>query len=120
MRAMPLASLTRFRLRSNRHLPAFLWWSLRSARQARRAPGHLAQELRAWGNGEWATMTLWTDEAAMRAYRDAGPHKSAMQRARRWARDMASLHYEADALPTWDEARRRLDGPDARVLRFDR
>jgi hypothetical protein len=39
---MVVLSVTRLRLRSIRFLPSFLWWSLLSAVQAKRAPGNLS------------------------------------------------------------------------------
>ncbi|WP_336490581.1 DUF3291 domain-containing protein [Methylobacterium nigriterrae] len=108
---MPSISLTRLRLRSWRFLPGFLPLTLRSARQAEGAPGFLDSAILAepvrltfW------TLTAWRDEAAMRAYMLAGPHRAAMPRLLDWCDEAAVTRWETGeaALPGWAEADRRL------------
>jgi len=80
---MPLVSVTRLRIRSWRYLPAFAIDALRSSRQAQRTPGFaggwlgFAPELAFW------TVTVWRNEASMRAYRDKEAHKSDTRPRRR-------------------------------------
>ncbi|WP_210206715.1 DUF3291 domain-containing protein [Methylobacterium durans] len=109
--AVPSISLTRLRLCSWRFLPGFVPLTLRSARQAERAPGFLdgavlgePARLTFW------TLTAWTDEATMRAYMLSGVHRAAMPRLLDWCDEAAVARWEAAeaALPGWAEADRRL------------
>ena len=107
---MALVSVTRLHLRSPRYLPAFFWHTLMIARQAQRAPGFLGAVLagdKAFGS--W-TITAWTDEAAMRAYRNSGAHFRAMPKLLRWADEAAFVHWQQESprLPDMEEALRRM------------
>ena len=108
--SMALISVTRLHLRSLRYFPPFVWYTLTSARQAQRAPGFLGGVLagdRAFGS--W-TITAWTDEAAMRAYRNTGAHFRAMPKLLRWADEASFVHWQQESprLPAMEEALRRL------------
>lgn len=101
-------SITRLRLRHWWYLPAFFLGSNRSITQARKAPGFrkgmtLADRKRAF----W-TLTGWESEAAMKAYRSSGPHKTVMGKLPGWCDEAAVAHYQADELPPWTEAWERL------------
>ena len=103
-------SITRLRLRHWWYLPAFFLGSNRSITQARKAPGFrkgitLADRKRAF----W-TLTGWESEAAMKAYRSSGPHKTVMGKLPGWCDEAAVAHYQADELPPWTEAWERLEG----------
>ena len=107
---MPSVSITRLRLRKWRYLPSFVLWSLRSVKQARRAPGNMGVWLLNDRHNTFWTKTLWQDDAAMRAFMLSDPHKSAMPRLLEWC-DEASLVRWSQAEtspPSWAEAHRRL------------
>ena len=72
---MPLISATRLRVRSVAYLPAFLWDTFKSARQAERSPGFLGGRLLVNTKYVFWTMTAWEDEFAMNAYRTGGAHR---------------------------------------------
>jgi len=117
---MPTVSITRLRVRSWRFLPAFLVAALRSALQARNAPGSLAVKiLRARRNAFW-TATSWESASSMRAFMLAKPHGSVMRKLLHWCDEAALVHWEqADAsLPSWTEAHRRLiaEGRPSKVI----
>jgi hypothetical protein len=107
---MPLVSFTRLRLRSWRYLPAFMAAALWSLLQARRAKGNLAAGVsREAGNVFW-TRSLWTDEAAMRSFRESGAHRVAMPNLLDWCDEASVVHWAQESAepPTWEEAHRRM------------
>jgi hypothetical protein len=113
---MPLVSITRLRVRAWRHLPAFLLYSFRSARQARRAAGNLSASVLNDANLAFWTRTVWSDEAAMRAFMMAGAHRQVMPRLLDWCDEASLVHWQQETaeLPTWPEAHRRLQSEGRR------
>jgi hypothetical protein len=116
---MAFISVTRLRLRSMRFVPPFLWWSLLSAVQAKRAPGNLsATGLRDSHLTFW-TLTAWSDEDSMRAFMLSGPHKRAMPKLVEWCDEASVVHWDQATaeLPSWPEAHRRIvqEGRQSRV-----
>jgi hypothetical protein len=103
--AMPLVSVTRLHIRSLRFLPQFLYYSLRSTYQVRRAGGFQAGWLgneSAWG---FWTATTWASMDAMRAYRNSAPHRDAMKKLLHWCDEASYAHWEQDtAVPPDAEA----------------
>lgn len=107
---MALISVTRLRIRSARFLPPFIWYSVLSLRQARRARGNVKAEVfRAAGNAFW-TLTSWRDIESMRAYIKDGAHRRAMPKLLEWCDEAAVVHWEQEGaeLPARDEAHRRM------------
>jgi heme-degrading monooxygenase HmoA len=116
---MPLVSITRLRVRSLRFLPEFIWYSLRSARQASKSPGNFATRILKERHWAFWTTTSWTDEAAMKNFMLADPHRAAMRKLLEWCDEAALVHWLQDTrdLPDWKEAHRRLqaDGRRSKV-----
>ena len=116
---MPFVSITRLRVRSFRYLPVFFIGSLRSAWQAKNAPGNLAVSLLNDSSLTFWTRTLWRDESAMRAFMLAGAHRRVMPRLLQWCDEAAVAHWVQDSTepPSWQEAHRRLkeEGRASRV-----
>jgi hypothetical protein len=103
-------SVTRLRLRSIRYLPAFLWMSLLSLLQAKRAPGNLKVKLVKDANLTFWTLTAWEKETMMRSYIKAGSHRQAMSKLVEWCDEAAIVHWyqETSELPNLKEAHRRM------------
>jgi len=112
-------SITRLRVRSIWFLPGFLFYALRSARQAKSAPGNLGVELLRDAHNTFWTRTAWKDEAAMRAFMMAKPHGSAMRKLAAWCDEASVAHWNQETadLPDWQEAHRRMvaEGRASRV-----
>jgi hypothetical protein len=105
-----VVSVTRLHLRSKWYWLPFAIRSMRGAMQARRSGGFRGGAL---GNdeqgGNW-TITQWADAAAMRAFRNAGAHMTAMPKLLDWCDEASFAHYECDddELPTPSVAYQRL------------
>jgi hypothetical protein len=109
---MAFVSVTRLRPRSLRFLPGVALHTWRSRRQLRRAPGFLGGYLASGPHLTLWTVTVWQDEAAMRAYRNAAPHLKAMPKLIGWCDEAAVVHWTADdsAIPSPAEAAERMKG----------
>ena len=107
---MPFISVTRLHLRSWRFFPAFVFHTLASARQTKKAKGFLVGALAGDPErGSW-TITVWRDEAAMRAFRTSGAHLKAMPKLLNWCDEASVTHWvgEDATLPTTELAFERL------------
>jgi heme-degrading monooxygenase HmoA len=107
---MPFVSITRLRVRSWRYLPTFFVAAFRSALQARGAEGNLAFSILRDARDTFWTRSVWTDEAAMRAFVTTGTHRAAMPKLLEWCDEAAVAHWtrDSDREPDWDEAHRRM------------
>jgi hypothetical protein len=95
-------SVTGLRVKSWWQMPVFFWHAIPSFRQAQRAPGVLFAEV-CNRKGVQHTLTVWKDREAMRDFMTSGAHLKAMRAFRSFA--TGRIHgYEADAVPSWDEA----------------
>ena len=73
-----LISVTRLRVRSFGYLPRFVRETLKATRQVEHSPSFLGGKLLRNAKNAFWTLTAWTDEAAMNAYRTGGAHRSVM------------------------------------------
>jgi heme-degrading monooxygenase HmoA len=103
-------SVTRLRVRKRRFLLPFLWTSTRSALQARKSRGFISGALASDRFQTFWTTTAWEDEEAMRAYRIAEPHLTAMRRLPEWCDEASIAHWEASdaTLPDFATALQRM------------
>jgi hypothetical protein len=107
---MVFVSVTRLRVRSLRFLPIFLIQAFRAAQQAKAAEGNLAVSLlRQPKNTYWAR-TVWTSEAAMKAFMLAGAHRGVMRKLLEWCDEAALVHWEQESQdsPDWPGAREKI------------
>jgi hypothetical protein len=118
---MPVISVTRLKLRSPWFLPGFVWRTLRSRRQVRRAEGCLGHDVRAERGLIFWTRSTWRDPQALEAFMTAGAHGRAMPRLQHWCDEASVVRWESPSadLPAWEEAHARLkaEGRLSRVRR---
>ncbi len=116
---MALLSVTRLRIRALRFLPVFIYRSGQSIRQAQASEGNLGVDVLRDANNVFWTRTAWTDEAAMRDYMTAGPHRAVMPSLMKWCDEASTVHWasESNELPSWEEAYDRMmaDGRPSRL-----
>ena len=107
---MTFVSITRLRIRSPRFMPRFVLHTWRTLRQIRQAPGYIDGSLLADRKRTFWTMTLWQDQAAMRAYMTSGAHLKAMPMLLGWCDEASVVHWTQDdaVAPNWGEADRRM------------
>lgn len=107
---MHFVSITRLRLRSWRFLPGFIVDAVRSQMQAQKSEGcSHAQTRRTAGNAFW-TITVWSDDAAMKRFRNSGVHQRAMRTLSEICDEASYGHWtqESKDPPSWDQAHARL------------
>jgi len=107
---MAIVSITRLRVRSPRYLIPFLFYALRSTRQAKHAQGNIAISLLRDADRTFWTRTVWTSESAMKDYMLAGAHRQAMRKLLEWCDEASLVHWEEqdDRAPDWLEAYQKL------------
>ena len=107
---MVFVSVTRLRVRSWRFLPMFLIQEFRSARQAKSAEGNLAVALLRQPKSTYWTRTVWTSEAAMKAFMMAGVHRGVMRKLLNWCDEAALVLWTQDstAPPEWPDASEKI------------
>ena len=86
-------SITRLRVRGWQFMPAFFLLALRSARQAKAAPGNVSVALLAEGRRTFWTRTIWEDAGAMRAFMRGEPHRRAMAKLAAWCDEASVMHW---------------------------
>jgi len=116
---MPLASITRLRVRSIRYFPEFLLRALASVRQARCSSGCLSADIRREVKLIFWTRTLWRDEQSMRAFTKTGAHRTVMPKIMDWCDEASVAHWQqdSDSPPDWPtaETKMRTEGRTSRV-----
>jgi hypothetical protein len=94
-------SITGLRLKGPRYFLHFWWHGSRAMSQALRAPGNLRAERRTI-NSVHHTLSVWTDEAAMRSYLATGSHRRALAAFRKMATGK-TLGFLGSDIPDWSK-----------------
>lgn len=102
-------SVTRLRLKGKRKLPVFVWHTVKSISQSRKAEGLLYSSFTKEGWDTYWTLTIWENKNSMKEYRNKGSHLKAMKVSRNIADDLESINWESDNKPSWDECKERLN-----------
>lgn len=107
---MTFVSVTRLRLRSWRFVPAFLWTNELIVQQLTRSSGFRKGKLLIDKHRTFWTVTMWSDQASVRQFRDAASHRIAMPKLLNWCDEASLAHWEqsGDTLPDWPDAWTRL------------
>lgn len=107
---MTIVSITRLRVRSWQYLVPFLFYALRSARQARHSQGNVATSLLRDSDRTFWTRTVWASESAMKDFMLAGAHRQSMRKILEWCDEAALVHWEQqdDREPSWPDAHEKL------------
>lgn len=107
---MVFVSITRLRLRSILYLIPFLIHASRSTNQLVRNSKFLKGKTLLDRRLTFWTMTLWRDEAEMRAYRNTDAHKKAMPKLQHWCDEASVVHWqqEDENFPEWQLAYERM------------
>ena len=105
-----LVSVTRFRLRSMRFLPFFIFHANRTIAQIRKSDGFIAGAVQRESGLAFWTMTVWRDEHAMRAYGASGAHRRATPLLAEWADEASTVRWVQGSrdVPHWPDAVSRL------------
>ncbi|NKB45782.1 MAG: DUF3291 domain-containing protein [Alphaproteobacteria bacterium] len=103
---MPIAAVTRLRLRPDAGRLSFFWLSLLSWWQARQAEGNMGSRVRKATRNEFWTLTVWRDQATLMAFVTNGTHRTAMPKLGKWCDESSSARWELDdfEVPSWRTA----------------
>lgn len=93
----------------------FSWDALQITKQLR-GSGQLSFQKGGIGMTHY-TMTTWPDRETMQAFARSGAHLEAMKKSARYAREIRTYTFEADAAPAWEDAKSILL-EKGKVLRF--
>jgi hypothetical protein len=103
-------SVTRLHVRGWLFLPSFFVHAFRVNRQVQSSAGFLGGHLAGEPLFGFWTITVWTDEKAMREFRNTAAHLKAMPRLLHWCDEASYVHWQQDesSLPTLQTAFERV------------
>lgn len=103
-----LISVTRMRVKGVWVLPLFIYHMVQSTKQLNTAAGLVHSDLSHDGWNVGWTMSVWESKDRMLDYRNHGNHAKTMKAARRIGDEFHSIHWDGDTIPSWEEAKIRL------------
>ena len=98
-----IVSITYIELKGPHRFFLLSWMALKIIRQLKPL-NCKAFKKKGWWTKHY-TMTLWNDESEMINFVASPPHAEAMKMSAKIAREIRTATYQADALPSWEEAR---------------
>jgi hypothetical protein len=101
-------SVGRLRVESGTNRLRLLWHGALAYLQARRAEGVIHASVYREDSRTLWSLSVWASSEAMLAYRNNGSHLRVMKVARGMRVQVDFRHWEADAVPSWEDVRRRL------------
>ncbi len=107
---MTFVSITRLRLRSGIYFVPFFWHAIQSGNQIQKAKGFIKGKTLLDKHLTFWTISLWKEEADMRAYRSADAHKKAMPKLQLWCDEASVAHWqqETEEFPEWKTSYDRM------------
>lgn len=90
-------------LKSNRGQIRFLWYALKSLRQAKRSEGCLHAAIFRHAD-VYVALSVWETEKAMRAFGASDGHTMAVRKTRHIVKSAINHSYTTNSLPTRDAA----------------
>lgn len=107
---MAFVSVTRLRPRARRFLPVIAFYTLGSRRQLKGAKGFIGGYLGSGPKLALWTVTVWTDEASMIAYRNTASHLRAMPKLIRSCDEASVVHWSTTdaSIPSPSEVAERM------------
>ena len=101
-------SVGRLRLKPETNRLRFLWHGALAYLQARRVDGIIHASVYREDSRTFWSMSVWVSSEAMLAYRNSGSHLRVMRMLRALGARVDFLHWQAEAVPSWEAARLRL------------
>lgn len=90
-------------LNGNRGALRFFWHAFKTLRVAKASEGCIHAAIFRQ-DGVFFALSVWDNKQAMQAYGRSSSHVDAVRRTRHIVRSAVNHHYEANSLPTRDEA----------------
>lgn len=100
-----IITATKFRLTNPATYPHFFVITYRAFRQAKNSPGIVQLKINPFS---LRTLTAWKSREDMINFRNNGAHLEAMKQSAKFGK-IDSFTWDAESLPTWADAMRKLD-----------
>ena len=103
-----LVAIGRLRLKPGTNRFRILWHGFFAYIQAKHADGVVHSSVRREGSHTLWSLSVWTSNEAMLAYRNSGSHLRVMEISKALDAEVDFTHWKSDTIPTFDEAKSRL------------
>ena len=107
-------SIGRLRVNPETNRLRFLWHGALAYLQAKRAPGIIRASVYREDSRTLWSLSVWSSSEAMLAYRNSGSHLRVMKISQALGARVDFRHWQADAVPSWEEAMSRMTDSEDR------